>query len=259
MTKDRLIPLERVVNFRDFGGWETSDGAKIARGKLFRSAHFADASHADMAHLDTLGVRFLVDLRRRDERSAESNRWPGEAVTTHFNEDGYGEALPPHVIALIQSELTAESVAGYMRHLYREFPFDPRLVTLYRRWFEELGQGGAGVIHCAAGKDRTGLGCALTLFALGVDEDTIFADYDFTNQAVDIEKRLPRIKARYEERLGRSIDAAAMRPMLGVMPDYLRESLNAIQAKHGSVDAYLTDALGVGAPERAALREQLTA
>ena len=123
----------------------------------------------------------------------------------------------------------------------------------------ELAEGGAGVIHCAAGKDRTGIGCALTLIALGVDEDAVYADYEFTNQAVDLEKRLPRIQARMEERLGRKLDAAALRPMLGVEIDYLREAMAAIEAKHGSALGYLEEALGVGSGERAALAAKLSA
>jgi protein tyrosine/serine phosphatase len=145
-----------------------------------------------------------------------------------------------------------------MTSLYREIPFDPRLIKLYRDWFAELGQGGAGVIHCAAGKDRTGIGCALTLIALGVDEETVFADYEFTNAAVDLETRMPKIQARMEERLGRKLDAEALRPMLGVEVDYLRAALDAVDAKYGSALTYMEQELGVGAPEREQLREDLS-
>jgi protein-tyrosine phosphatase len=160
--------------------------------------------------------------------------------------------------ALLQSDLSPASTRAYMMSLYQEIPFDPRLIKLYRDWFSELGEGGAGVIHCAAGKDRTGIGCALTLMALGVDEETVFADYDFTNQAVDLEKRMPKIQARMEERLARKLDPEALRPMLGVEVDYLRNALDAIDAKYGSAIAYMETELGVGAAERAVLREKLT-
>lgn len=256
MTPDRLIDFERVLNFRDFGGYDTPDGA-VTRGKLYRSASFHDASAADIARLEALGVRFLVDLRRPEERSFEPNRWPGEATRSHFNDDGPPVGLPPHLAALLQSDLSPAAVVDFMRGMYTEFAFLPRHIELYSHWFRELGEGGAGVIHCAAGKDRTGLGCALTLHTLGVDEDTIFADYEFTNQAVDIEARLPRIQARMEERLGRKLYAASLRPMLGVQPDYLRAAFDSIIAEYGSLDAYLEKALGVGAAERQRLRENL--
>jgi protein-tyrosine phosphatase len=257
---DRLINFERVLNFRDFGGWENEDGATVARGKLFRSAAFNDATEADLARLDAMGLRFLVDLRRAEERKHEPNLWPSQNCRVIFNDEGpAGASLPPHLIALLQSDLTPQSTYDYMMSLYREIPFDPRLIGLYRDWFAELGEGGAGVIHCAAGKDRTGVGCALTLIALGVPEEAVFADYEFTNAAVDLETRMPRIQARMEERLARKLDSEALRPMLGVHVDYLHHALRAIDERYGSALSYMEQVLGVGASERAALRETLTA
>ena len=254
---DRLVAFERILNFRDFGGWD-ADGGKIARGVLFRSASFHDATEADITKLDAMGFRFMVDLRRPEERTHEPNKWPGQATRVVFNEEGYAQALPPHLAALLRDDLTAESVAGYMHEIYRAFAFEPRHIDLYRNWFDGLlNEGGPAILHCAAGKDRTGLGCALTLLALGVNEDDVFTDYEFTNQAVDIETRLPRIKARMEERLDRSIDAAALRPMLGVTPEYLRSALDEIETRHGSVERYMADVLSVGAQEREALRAKL--
>ncbi len=257
---DRCLPLDRVLNFRDFGGYYTASGARVARGRLYRSAHFADASDADVAKLDAMNIAIVVDLRRPEERAREPNRWPGEGGRTISAGGGHGDALPPHLEALFQDNLTAESVADYMRRIYREFPFEPRHIELYRAWFAELMNSDApAVIHCAAGKDRTGLGCALTLHALGVNEEAIFADYELTNAVLDLDARLPRIQARMEERLGRKFEAEALRPMLGVAPDYLRGALDAIVAQAGSLDAYLESALGVGVDERAALRERLSA
>jgi protein-tyrosine phosphatase len=95
--------------------------------------------------------------------------------------------------------------------------------------------------------------------ALGVDEEAVFADYEFTNAAVDLETRMPRIQARMEERLGRKLAPEALKPMLGVEIDYLREALKVMEAKHGSALAYMNDVLGVGEAERAALRRKLSA
>lgn len=259
MTPDRLIGFDRVLNFRDFGGYDTPAGS-VARGMLFRSASFQDASAGDIARLNGLGVRFLVDLRRPEERAYEPNRWPGQDVRSIVNEEGQAAiGLPPHLAALLQSDLSAQSVGAYMRGIYREFAFDPRHIALYRHWFRELAEGGPGVLHCAAGKDRTGLGCALTLHALGVDEDTIFADYEYTNIAMNIDVRLPKIQARMEERLARKLDAAALRPMLSVDPAYLRTAFDAIADQYGSLDAYLENTLKVGPRERETLRERLIA
>jgi protein-tyrosine phosphatase len=257
---DRLIPFDRILNFRDFGGWDTPYG-KVARGRLYRSASFHEATEADVEKLNGMNLRFLVDLRRPEERTHEPSKWTSESCRVIFNDDGAGKgpSLPPHLIALLQSDLSPAATRAYMISLYREIPYDPRLIRLYRDWFTEIGEGGAGIVHCAAGKDRTGIACALTLMALGVDEDAVFADYDFTNQAVDLERRMPRIQERMEERLGRKLDPAALRPMLGVELDYLRATLEEIEARSGTVVNYLSDVLGVGAAEREALRTRLTA
>lgn len=258
---DRLVPFDRILNFRDFGGWETADGARVTRGKLYRSASLHDASDADIERLEAMALRFLVDLRRPEERAHEPSKWTSENCRVICSDEGAGQGptLPPHLIALLQSDLSPAATRAYMLSLYREIPFDARLVGLYRDWFAELGEGGAGVVHCAAGKDRTGVACALTLFALGVPEEAIFADYEFTNRAVDLEARMPRIQARMEERLARKLDPEALRPMLGVEADYLRAALREIEARCETVDAYLSDVLGVDAPRRAALRAQLCA
>lgn len=255
---DRLIKFDRVLNFRDFGGYDTPSGP-IARGKLYRSASFHDATEADAAKLDAMGLRFLVDLRRPEERAHEPSRWMSESCRVIFSDEGAsaGPTLPPHLVALLQSDLSAAATRDYMLGLYREIPYDARLIRLYRDWFAALGEGGAGVVHCAAGKDRTGVACALTLIALGVEEEAVFADYEFTNQAVDIERRLPRIQRSMEERLSRKLDPAALRPMLGVEADYLRAALQAIEARSGSVLIYLEQELGVGPAQRAVLSESL--
>jgi protein-tyrosine phosphatase len=256
---DRLVNFDRVLNFRDFGGWDTADGGRIARGKLYRSASFHDATDADMARLNAMDLRFMVDLRRPEERAHEPTKWSNENCRIIFNDEGAGgSSLPPHLVALLQSDLTPQATRAYMMSLYREIPYDPRLIRLYRDWFAALGEGGAGVVHCAAGKDRTGILCALTLMTLGVDEETVFADYEFTNQAVDLEKRMPKIQARMEERLARKLDPDALRPMLGVEIGYLRNALDEIEARSGSVQNYMEQTLGVGANERAMLRDKLS-
>jgi protein-tyrosine phosphatase len=256
---DRLVPFDRILNFRDFGGWETADGARVARGKLYRSASFHDATDADIDKLNAMDLRFLVDLRRAEERAHEPSRWSSESCRVIFSDEGAGggPTLPPHLVALLQSDLSPQATRNYMTSLYREIPYDPRLIRLYRDWFAELGEGGAGIIHCAAGKDRTGIGCALTLLALGVGEDAVFADYEFTNQAVDLERRMPRIQERMEERLSRKLDPEALRPMLGVELGYLHAALDEINARSGSVEKYLHDVLGVSDVERTQLRQRV--
>ncbi|MEZ6022526.1 MAG: tyrosine-protein phosphatase [Hyphomonadaceae bacterium] len=257
--QDRVLPLDGVLNFRDFGGYDTPNG-RVVRGALFRSASFHNATEADIDALDRLGVRVLMDLRLPMERNHEPNKWPGERCRVHVCDADTTEGLPPHLVALLQKDVTAQSIHDYMCGAYQGFPFHGGYVALFRAWFDELaGEGGPAVVHCAAGKDRTGTLCALTLHALGVPDEAIVADYELTNHVLDLDARLPRIKARMEERLGQSIPADALRPMLGVHADYLRAGFAAMTEAHGSLDRYLEDALGVDASKREKLRARFIA
>ena len=259
MSNDRIKTLDGVVNFRDFGGYATQQGGNVVRNKLFRTASFAEASAKDIAWLDGLGVKFVVDLRRPEERSEATNLWPAIAPRTITNDEGYKE-LAPHIGVLMETDLSADSVCAYMNGAYTHYPFEPRYVALFRAFLHGLAEeGGPAIVHCAAGKDRTGVTCALTLTALGVHHDTIVEDYELTNVAVDLAKRMPEIKKRIEERIGKTVTDEAIRPMLGVDKSYLAAAFAAMKAQHRDVPAYMDAVLGVDAKMVAKLRERFVA
>lgn len=258
MTNDRIHALDGVVNFRDFGGYPVQQGGHVVRGKLFRTAAFSEASEKDLAYLDKLGARFVVDLRRPEERADAPNRWPNAPhITVHTNDEGYVE-MPAHLAILTQTDLTAAAVRDYMVMAYSNYPFEPRYVALYRAFLHGLAEhGGPAIVHCAAGKDRTGVICALTLTTLGVDHATVVEDYELTNVAVDYVGRLTQIRERMQERLGKVIDEEALRPMMGVHRDYLASAFSAIAAKYPDVPSYMADVLGVDEAMAKELRAKL--
>jgi protein-tyrosine phosphatase len=260
MTNDRIHRLDGVLNFRDFGDYATGDGRAVTRGKLFRTASFAEASQKDIDWLDSLGARFIVDLRRPEEREDAPNRWPGEgSLPVHTNDQGYKE-MPAHLAVLTQTDLTPEAVRQYMFTAYSNYPYEPRYVALFRAFLHGLvEQGGPAIVHCAAGKDRTGVICALTLTTLGVDHETIVQDYELTNVAVDYMARLPQIRERMESRLGRKVDEEALRPMMGVHSDYLAAAFSAIRSKYPDVPSYMSEVLGVDAEMARELRAKFVA
>jgi protein-tyrosine phosphatase len=112
-------------------------------------------------------------------------------------------------------------------------------------------------VNCAAGKDRTGILCALTHHVLGVADADIRADYDLTNKAVDIDNRLPEMAVYFNQMIGKDYPADVYRPFMGVRLKYFDRAFDAINAKAGSVDGYLTDVLGVDAKVQDELRAKL--
>jgi len=252
----RILALEGVENFRDYGGYAAADGRFMPSGQFWRSAHHGQATEADLAAIGGLGLGTVVDLRRPLERDAQPTpRPPGFSAEVIDNDFG-DRAEAPHVAFLRETDLSPDSVRAFFLNYYANAPFEPRHGELFRRYFEALAErDGAVLIHCTAGKDRTGLLAALTHHVLGVHPDDAIADYLLTNQAARLEARAPMVAQALEQSMGRTPSDVAVRAFLGVEADYLRAALDAIAERCGSVDAYL-ESLGVDARRAEALRER---
>ena len=255
MTPDeRLLPLEGVENFRDYGGYAVPGGLRVRRGRLWRSAHHGAATDADLARIAGLGLTAVVDLSRATERANQPSRRPEGFGGRIIDCDQGDQAEPPHVAFLRETDLSAQSARAFFLDYYRRAPFEPRHIELFTRYFEALGEGAPVLIHCTAGKDRTGLLAALTHSLLGVHPDDAAADFELTNRAARIEARLPQVKQSLAESLGRTPSETAVRAFLGVDGAYLAAAFDAITAEHGSIEAYLAR-LGVDPRAAGRLRE----
>ena len=255
---NRRLPLEGVENFRDFGGYATSSGGRLRSGRLYRSASHGRATDADLEAIAALGIGVVVDLRRPQERERDPSRrhdaFAGEVIT---NDIGQNEE-DSWIAHATTSDLSADSFRGYMLRYYRDAPFNERMVDLYSRYFEALERAEVPVlIHCAAGKDRTGILAALTHHLAGVHPDDIMADYLATNDPARAERRLPILTESLRELTGREPSEAAVRVAMSVEADYLETALTVIAERHGDIDGYLQAALGVDKRRRAALHARL--
>lgn len=256
---DRIHAYEGVDNFRDYGGYPAADGRRIKAGRLLRSAALSRATDADLERFAASECAVVVDLRRPAEREREPSRrpadWAGEVIA---NDLGDEEGEPPHIRALRDGGLSVQAVDDYLHGYYAAAPWEPRHVDLFSRYFAALAEGrGPVLIHCAAGKDRTGILAALTHLALGVSREDAIADYLLTNEAARIEERTPEVQARLSEAFGFDMSAEAVRVFLGVKAGYLQTAFEAIEARHGSVDAYLEEVLGVTPEQRALIADRL--
>ena len=256
----RLHRLETLDNLRDYGDYATSASGRLKAGVLFRSAHQARASDADLAYLGRMDIGAIVDLRRTIERTKQPSRRPigfdGQVIQSDLDE--LGEA--PHITFLKSADLTPDSGRRFMTELYGEMAFAPAHLETFSAYFRTLGDSDRAVlIHCAAGKDRTGMLAALTHHLLGVGHDDLMEDYLLTNQAVDLEARAPDMARQLEKTTGRPVSNDAIVAFLGVEPAYLDAAFTAIRARYGSLDAYLEQALGVDASLRDRIGERLAA
>lgn len=235
-TPSRSLSLAGATNFRDLGGYLGHGGQMVRWRTLFRSDNLSRLTSQDIATLGEVGVSKALDLRGVAERSADPYLLPGI--------DSHSLAIEPTVLtgmkALLESghRLSAQDAVELMLQTYRDFVHDnaPRFAELFGHL---LGSREPLVIHCTAGKDRTGFAAALILLALGVDRSVVMEDYLLTNALY----RTPRAPSIY-------VSSDVQDVLVRVQAEFLVSSLHEIDTAYGGVEPYLAQALGVGRLER---------
>ncbi len=176
---ERHIEFEGVINFRDLGGYRTSQGATLRWGRLFRSGGLHYMTDADVAQARAMGIRSVLDLRRPDE-VAYQQLGPFMAPPTVHH------ALPlvPEYGSVQLDERHGKGISGDRYRGYMDF-VGPDHPNYYVRALELLASEETypAVFHCTAGKDRTGVIAALVLDVLGVDAETIAGDFALSNRS----------------------------------------------------------------------------
>jgi protein tyrosine/serine phosphatase len=252
------IELEGVINFRDFGGYAGADGRRVRRGRLFRSGHHTVATDADLARLAELDLALIVDLRRHAERSRDPARRPAPcraAVLEHAGPPDEGTA--PHLAFLAEMGAGGEHVAERMIDGYRSYAVDPHYVALHRDYFARLAEAeGAVLVHCHAGKDRTGVLCALTLHVLGASREDVFADYLTSNAYMRPDARVRELARAFEKIHRKPMTEALLWEVIKVDAAYLEAFMAAVETGYGGLDPYLEAEIGVTPARRAKIRER---
>lgn len=253
MTFPRVLPLSGVHNFRDYGGYAVSGGGQVKQGLLWRSAHHEGASDDDLQQIDALGLETVVDLRGDDERATHPCRRSSAFRAKVLFAGGTTAGLAPH-LAAASGGIDSATARARLTETYRGMPWRPALVGTMQLYFTALADSATpSLIHCVAGKDRTGLSVAVLHILLGVHDDDIMQDYLLTNEAGNIDARIAQGGAHLRQRYEGTISDDAIRTLMGVDADYLNTALSEIRKKHGSVSDYAEAVLGVNAAKRQAL------
>jgi protein-tyrosine phosphatase len=260
----RLVSLHGGCNFRDIGGYSTRDGGTVRWGRVYRAgvlSYFTDRDHGTLHGLD---VRAICDLRRAEEREREPSAWPAGADQqrpTHLHWDD-GSNTPTVRSFAARRPATAAGMFDAMIDLYRALPewMAPRI----RGMFDCISTGSVPVVvHCAAGKDRTGVAIAVLLRAIDVSQQTAIEDYLLTNEAGDIEQFL---RSRHDTQLGLtdihhpllSMPDDIRRVLFMAHADFLQAAFDSIDAL-GGLDQYLEKTVRISNEQRAAVIKALVA
>ncbi|MFD4402790.1 tyrosine-protein phosphatase [Nocardia sp. NPDC058499] len=252
MTSSPLADHLRIsgtFNFRDLGGLPVHGGGTIRPGVLLRSAQLSRLGDPGHTTLRELGVGAVHDLRgyREIERAGADHLPPDiQLRVTPFH--GETATAPPHEAAAGREDAPGAALA-YMMDVYRGFPASPEAHAALLALAEAIvADRGAVLVHCAAGKDRTGWSVATLLRAVGVPETEILTDYLLSNHAV------AELRSSLKDEFGADLPQA----VLEVREEYLRAGLEAGTELHGDFDSYLR-AVGFTADLRERLRNRLVA
>lgn len=243
-------PLVHAPNFRDIAGIEVG-GRRVVAGRIFRSGVFDLLDDHDRSVIRAIGLKTAIDLRADDERAARANALPPGVAQYH---------LPVTDVSAHPNTIMERLAAGDTDGLGA-----PMLIRGNRYFVEQqasrfgsvvrmlLDPGHhPAVVHCTAGKDRTGFAIACVLWALGADHEVVIADYLRTNEVM-----AARHERTLAEAIERGIDPRPLAEMLRVDRRYLDEARAAAIERHGSLDAFVRDGLEIDEATRARGREHL--
>ena len=248
--------MEAINNFRDFGGYKTQNGAHLKKGLLYRSGDLSKATDADLDYLSSLGIKTICDLRSEHERQRQPDRIPEAKPFTFFNipmrpiVDYHARSLHRLFSLMFGRERRMDYIAESYK-AYREYAVNyiPQLKALFQRISQP--ENLPVLIHCSAGKDRTGVVSSLIQLVLGVSVETAMDDYLKTNGLLDA----------YTEEIFRRLSKLAYfgvpwkmyAPLFDARSDYLNAALVQVKEEFGAIDEWFRRGLGFSKKEQVAL------
>lgn len=267
----QFLPVRGIVNARDLGAYRMKDGRILREGALIRAAHLAEASDADLEYLSAIPVAKVIDFRKDEELQGKVDRAVPGAEYVRIPVDASGNAAAQaseeerkkitgrkkfDVKKIIVMVAFNEKAAKVAREMYSTLVFNPECQQQFARFFREVlaTENGAVLYHCTQGKDRTGIASALLLAALGADRETIVADFDATNIVYEADVRKYSRRVRFWG--GKDEEVGVVKSFLGANTENFIGTLDEIDRRYGSIEAYLKGHIGLTDGDIRVLRER---
>jgi len=237
--EERHFPFEGCFNFRDIGGYRNSDGQLIRWGRYFRAGRQDRMTASDLRAVAQLGLKTQIDLRRPDELE-DQGRGPLEEMGVNYK---WHSVIPPNGSKVLDAA-AGQGISGERYLRYLDFDVSPWLHVF--RTLAEV-ESYPLVVHCTAGKDRTGVTTAFLLSLLGVERTLIEEDFILSN------RDQPR-HIKFLEKKG--LTSGSVHRNVGVPEDAMKVFLDGMEKEHGGIIAFLNK-IGVDDEMQAAIRGAL--
>lgn len=254
MLHPTVLPLKSVRNPRDLGGYRGLNGRRILPHRLLRTGRINQISAADRQYLQQINLRKVIDLRTSDESQATPDPEFANVVHEHISISGREVGQVSQKIIAIHQKYQTDQYAGFKNMClnYRDFVEQPHSLTALHNFFESLAATphGAVLYHCSEGKDRTGICTVFLLHILGVDPVIIREDYLYSNTMLQTYRQE---LLQQHSQAGMKL-RATMRSLASVANEYLDTALISIHERYGSLDAFLTQAVGLSTELRTTLQ-----
>lgn len=261
------LNLEGIVNVRELGGWVMADGRQIKHGLLIRGSSLSKASEKDLDALSgRYNIRLIFDFRTEQEvKHAPDKDVPGakylwlptldptngEKGKDVFSAGGYRSAEE-----LVLKGAFLPTVHEAARNMYTDIIDNEYSQLQYAVFLQKIiaAEDGAIYWHCSQGKDRTGLGAAFLLAALGADRETIIKEYLLSERAY--EEELKEFRKIILEKGGGADELDVVRTFISVNVDHFIEGLDLVDSKYGGMESYLRNILMLSDTDREILQER---
>lgn len=228
---ERQLPLAGGYNFRDLGGYRTTDGKYVKWGKILRSDDLSMLTDDDLTYLASIPVRSVVDFRSQQEIDMAHDKMPMPDAKY------YQLSIEPGNMNDLREfmNLDAAAIENKMVGMNEYFVTEEGAVAQWKEFFRILQQDGTEplLFHCSAGKDRTGMAAALVLLALGVPEKTVMDDYLLSNRY---------LTGKYQQYINLYPE---LKSLFLVKEEFLKAGIDKMNEEYGSAENFISGKIGV--------------
>ncbi|KFE97078.1 tyrosine-protein phosphatase [Chryseobacterium luteum] len=247
----RVVKMDGAYNFRDTGGYKTTDGKEVVLGKVYRSDAINKLSDRDLVTFKNKKIKTVVDFRGTEEAKKAMDRLPEN--TSYLLCPAGSENLPN-----VQDMAKLLKEKNFLTGMYGEGGL-PYFGERYRALFVQLltlKPDEALLYHCTGGRDRTGMASALFLKILGVPQDVIESDYVASNFYLAKNPTMQQMYSGLSKMSG--LSESQVKAEMELRPELIRTFFAAINKKYGSIENFFQVEMGIGPKEVAVLKQKYT-